>query len=231
MDKKGLEDIYVKTKSAYPKSFEKYQKWMKENLPEKDCSKEPSDSTRSLLFDYLYGNLQHILKESDRKDILDFFNIMDCIKSTEYALGLWRGSNPIYTISRLTDSKPVCIKGEDIVITDPCYFYDYGEPDSSLIKHSTIYGDWSCAVRNKDTGEDIGNFCADAGMVGIFLLKNVKNLPKYSTIEESPHIAAIIPNFTGTVTIKVGFNEESWNYFCYVEGEGSVNFETYQNGY
>ena len=233
MDKKGLEEILSKAKTEYPKALKKYQDIMRKYFPDKDCSERPNDSVRSFLSDYLYGKKKNKLKESERESILDFYQIRDCIENTEYALGLWKGSNVAYTILRLTDSKPMQVNGEDILITDPCYLYDCSDtvPNIPYLEHSTIYGDWSCTVRDTDTDKTLGTFCADTGRVGIFLLKDAKNCPTYSTIKEHPHLATIIPNFTGTVTIKVGFDDEFWDYYCYVEGKGNVNFESFQSGY
>jgi hypothetical protein len=37
----------------------------------------------------------------------------------------------------------------------------------------TGVGDWNCVTIDKDTGQKIGCFCADAGLVGVFLLDEV----------------------------------------------------------
>ena len=74
----------------------------------------------------------------------------------------------------------------DIIITDPCYICKngdwskcgYGDNMGRLgiknyICRDTIYGDWSCTTFNSDTKEPIGEFCADAGLVAVFLLDEV----------------------------------------------------------
>ena len=35
----------------------------------------------------------------------------------------------------------------------------------------TLYGDWSCTTYNTDTKEEIGYYCADAGLVSVFSLE------------------------------------------------------------
>lgn len=41
------------------------------------------------------------------------------------------------------------------------------------ICRDTITGDWPCATFKADTNEELGNFCADSGMVAVFLLEEV----------------------------------------------------------
>jgi len=40
----------------------------------------------------------------------------------------------------------------------------------------TLYGDWSCTAFNTDTKEEMGCFCADAGMVTAALLEDIKKI-------------------------------------------------------
>lgn len=80
----------------------------------------------------------------------------------------------------------------DIIITDPCYiirnengitkndwhYCEYGEYMERLgiknyLTHDTIYGDWGCTVFDSDTKKPLGHFCADAGLVSVFLLDEV----------------------------------------------------------
>ena len=43
----------------------------------------------------------------------------------------------------------------------------------NYICRDTLYGDWSCTTYNSDTHEKLGEFCADSGMVGVYLLDEV----------------------------------------------------------
>lgn len=79
-----------------------------------------------------------------------------------------------------------------------------------------------------DCGEEIGEFCADAGLVSVFLLDEIlaynPNWAKW--IEEHPWCATIIEDFEGEV-----------EYYCdevetdaHIVGEGNINFYTIQTG-
>ena len=80
----------------------------------------------------------------------------------------------------------------DIIITDPCYiirneneitendwhYCECGEYMERLgiknyLTHDTIFGDWGCTVFDSDTKKPLGHFCADAGLVSVFLLDEV----------------------------------------------------------
>lgn len=141
----------------------------------------------------------------------------------------------------------------DIIITDPgyvCEEYDdwercnYGENMEVLgfkncICRNTITGDWSCTTFNSDTKEVIGHFCADAGMVGVFLLDEVLRYnPEFDYHIERPWTTTLIKDFDGEVEFEVahieGFYEEDigskkkgdkWEEDCVkVVGKGNVNF-------
>lgn len=128
--------------------------------------------------------------------------------------------------SRYLDSKPQEFEG-DIIITDPCYvlFHDeihrrddwkrceYGEKMENLgfenyMTRDTIYGDWSCTTFDSVTGEPIGHFCADAGLVSVFLLEDILRYnPEYNDYLEKKWTATWIPNFKGTVQFIVEHTE------------------------
>lgn len=84
----------------------------------------------------------------------------------------------------------------------------YGDKMSKLgIKHaltnSTIYGDWSCTTFEDKTNNKLGEFCADAGMVGVFLLSEVLSYnPQFDYHTERPWTTTHIKNFKGTVYIE-----------------------------
>jgi hypothetical protein len=145
----------------------------------------------------------------------------------------------------------------NIIITDPCYVIrdenqmtkddweecNYGENMEALgIKNylisETIYGDWSCTTYNKNTGEEIGKFCADAGLVGVFLLSEVLAYnPDFDYYISKPWTTTLIKNFDGDIRIEVvkvvneytsviNKNDEEVR----VIGEGNINFYTTQTG-
>lgn len=96
----------------------------------------------------------------------------------------------------------------------------------NCITTETLYGDWSCTTFEKDTNEVLGEFCADAGMVGVFLLDEVlKYNPKFKEYLEKDWVVTLIKDFDGEVTFSEKNNEVS------VKGEGNINFYTKQTGF
>ena len=67
----------------------------------------------------------------------------------------------------------------------------------------TIYGDWSCTtyMKHKDGDIEIGHFCADAGLVGVFLLEEVEKFnPNFSRwLVRHAHCGTVISGFNGVV--------------------------------
>ena len=115
----------------------------------------------------------------------------------------------------MTDSIKLC---GDIIITDPCYVVQNdedwnkcrnGEDMSDLgIKHyivrDTLYGDWNCTMFDSNTKQPIGEFCADVGMVGVFLLDEVlKYNPDFDYHINRPWTTTLIRNFKGAVSFQV----------------------------
>ena len=124
---------------------------------------------------------------------------------------------------------------DTLVITDPCYimkdehweqwldmeftknpigldkylreYHNFGE----LIAADTGVGDWSNEVINTTTGEMIGRFCADAGMVIVCTLSDLTNYgydeDKIKRYEGNGGVA-IIPNYSGHIRL------------CYEENKG-----------
>lgn len=136
----------------------------------------------------------------------------------------------------------------DIIITDPCYIMraehhgtkpitdddwkscEYGENMEVLgiknyICRDTIYGDWSCDVFNTRTNEKIGEFCADAGLVAVFLLEEVlKYNPDYNDHIEKPWTTTLIRGFDGDIDFAVVDDE------AMVVGRGNIDFVGMQTG-
>jgi hypothetical protein len=106
---------------------------------------------------------------------------------------------------------------------------------------TTMYGDWSCTtfklkeyaknkkpsdITQKDITKPIGEFCADAGLVGVFLLKEVLNFnPTYDDHIKKPYTTTLIENFDGDVQYII--EDDS----VYIKGIGNVNFITNQTGF
>ena len=124
----------------------------------------------------------------------------------------------------------------------------------NYISESTIYGDWSCTtyqteeepkellesilrILKDDKREEldtfdgdtyIGRFCADAGLVGVFLLDEILayNPDWKSWIEEHPWCATIIEDFEGEVEYYIDKVDEE----AHIVGTGNINFYTAQTG-
>lgn len=130
------------------------------------------------------------------------------------------------------DSEPMEFDG-DILITDPCYIIrEDKESDwdtcccgfdmeklgiNHYITRDTLYGDWSCTTFDLDTKESIGRFCADAGLVSVFLLDEVLRYnPGYDCDKETEYTATIIRDFKGMVQFVVkhidGYYEDTTDY-------------------
>lgn len=172
---------------------------------------------------------------------------------------------------RYLDSEPVLFDG-DIIITDPYYVIrdknnitqddweacKYGSNMKVLgikthMTRDTIYGDWGCTTYNSDTGEVLGKFCADAGLVSVFDLSEVlKYNPDFDYHKEKLWTTTWIKDFKGTVQFIVEREEgeykadseyhkrgEKWEYyFVKVVGHGvnkvtgePINFITMQTGF
>ena len=121
------------------------------------------------------------------------------------------------------DSDPIIFNG-DILITDPCYIIredkdgDWGiccygyDMEKLGINHymtrNTLCGDWGCTTYNLDTKEKIGEFCADAGLVSVFLLDEVlKYNPDYDWHITKQYTATVIKDFKGTVKFVVKYQD------------------------
>lgn len=204
----------------------------------------------------------------DLKDIDDF---VCSLNTNEYSYNLYKASGGL---SRYLDSEPMEFDG-DIIITDPCYIMrakhhgtapitdddwnacGYGDNMEVLGIHhymtrDTIYGDWSCTVYNTDTKEAIGEFCADAGLVSVFLLDEVLGYnPDFDYHKEWDWTTAVIPDFKGSVQFVVEHTEgvyedtteyhkagDVWeDYSVHVVGHGvnkrtgkPINFRSTQTG-
>ena len=118
---------------------------------------------------------------------------------------------------------------------------------STYFTEDTIYGDWGCStykiaedpykvinnfVEAEEKGEDygincskLGDFCADAGLVSVFLLDEVR---KYNPgidewIASHSWCVTTIPDFDGVAEYYVDKNNEA-----HIVGIGNINFFTIQ---
>lgn len=97
---------------------------------------------------------------------------------------------------------------------------------STYLTSETYYGDWSCTTYKKEKKEKLGEFCADAGMVGIFLLKEVLEYnPEFEKRLKNSKLATVIKDFKGDV--KFNLKDER----LIIEGLGNINFYTKQTSF
>lgn len=199
------------------------------------------ESSLDCLFDM--DTCRYMLWDDDKGfEYIEFFRNFSRICS---AYGLAKSLLESDSDAYYKDTETLHFENKNILITDPCYIckdddwsvcgYGYNFEKlgiKSYVTRSTIYGDWSCTVRNLDTDEDIGMFCADAGLVSVFDMEEVCNYNREIDEWIGSHnwCATVIKNFTGDVTIRVGFDEKYYDFYCYVDGVGSTNFYSYQSG-
>lgn len=104
---------------------------------------------------------------------------------------------------------------------------------STFLSAFTIYGDWGGTTFNSNTKEPIGEFCADSGQVGVFLLEEVlKYNPNFDYHINHPWTTTFIKDFHGTVELHLNrknndrFNSDVNMVDDEVEviGKGNINF-------
>jgi hypothetical protein len=166
------------------------------------------------------------------------------------------------------DSSPVHFHG-DIIITDPCYVIKdddwddflknshlhswdndgiYNKIDSKYIKgmmfRDTLYGYWSCTTYDTNTKKEIGNFCADAGLVSVMdLAIALKYNPDFNYHISKNWTTTLIKDFDGDVYFKIKHSTYQYegvlqdDYEVRIVGHGvniktnePIDFETSQTG-
>lgn len=139
---------------------------------------------------------------------------------------------------------------ETVIITDPCYFMrakhhgiqpvteddwktsSYGEDLSKLgfdkyLSDTTGVGDWCCDVIDTNTGEKIGEFCADSGMVCVVPLNDVLSYnPMFDYHLKNKWTCTTIEDFEGDIIL---YKDE--NGITIVKGVGNINFENVHVGF
>lgn len=183
------------------------------NILDNECGKE----YRMFETSAVLGILENHDKDGSSMDFLEVLDFIRSLGTNEYETAVYKINGGL---KRYLDSRSMEFDG-DIIITDPCYIIraehhgtksltdddwvacDYGSNMEVLGIHNymtrdTLYGDWSCTVYNTDTREAIGEFCADAGLVSVFLLDEVlKYNPDFNYHKERTWTTALIPDFTG----------------------------------
>ena len=97
---------------------------------------------------------------------------------------------------------------------------DYTDPISIIDAMNIIFSEgWTINMESPKLGE----FTADAGLVGVFLLDEVRKYnPEIDTfIKEHPGYVTIIPNFDGDIEYYIDENGE-----MHIYGTGNITFFT-----
>lgn len=145
-----------------------------------DCPFYTDNKMSGLAFDNAEGRQDEDVKAwEEKKEQIDIATMDKANTMLDY-------------LYNLIDSEPVRFCG-DIVITDSCFFINKdgdweksangtnltGIGIKSPISRDTLFGDWACTMyvadisRGCTSKEEIGSFCADAGMVAIADLDEV----------------------------------------------------------
>lgn len=164
------------------------------------------------------------LIDCEEKERIRIKPLLDQLANVARKLDSYKCNSEPY--NRYLDSNLMEFDG-DIIITDPCYIMrskhhgtipmyendwiesEYGFNMEKLginnyMTRDTLYGDWSCTVYNTDTTEEIGEFCADAGLVSVINWDEVlKYNPDFDYHINKPWTVTLIKNFKGTVQFVV----------------------------
>lgn len=109
----------------------------------------------------------------------------------------------------------------DIIITDPCYIIKKDSEDWRKCDYDDKIADASLNI------EKIGYFCADAGMVAVFLLDEVlKYNPDFDYHINREWTTTLIKDFDGEINYYVDDEDDA-----HIIGVGNVNFFTTQTGF
>lgn len=182
---------------------------------------------------YIMSN-QSKAKEPKISDYYTYHSIQECPDYDEKTKSskIWDEMHKAYTAARAayTSDWEACDYGSDMEVLGINHY----------MTRDTLYGDWSCTTYDLDTEEKIGEFCADAGLVSVFLLEEVLAYnPDFNYHVERPWTTTVIKNFKGTVEFKVievtvvcdwesAYHKigDTWtDYEVIVEGHG-INTET-----
>ena len=164
-------------------------------------------------------------------------------------------TDPCYLRDDMTDTQKAedywdyfCAHDFDTFETDNSGLFRFGLRNTLVGR--TIYGDWSCTVfrKYKENDYEVGKFCADAGLVGVFLLDEVKKFnPNFiEWLVKHQWCGAVITGFNGTVKAITTRHEADkpendipfLTHTVHLEGQGTVSngmtpyeFYTKQTGY
>ena len=246
-DSEQLIDTLNIERVAYPKPKDYYSILTENGLPA-PASEYP---------DYVEEEVKH----EDMTDDEKFAYLMELVDNICIGMDRAFGGDKSKEVKRRRNHSPTRDKEHEAYMKAMDKYYDCPHNDwdycdcgvdmgklgfaNSLVS-STRYGDWSCTTVQLDNHEDrhpigkLGNFCADAGLVGVFLLDEVlKYNPDYKDHLEKDRTTTLIKDFHGEIMIseitKKYEDEETGDIgediAVSVMGKGNINFETVQTGF
>lgn len=103
----------------------------------------------------------------------------------------------------------------------------------------TLCGDWSASVFNTDTGEKMGDFCADAALYCVLLLDEAMkyNAEKVKELLQRKWCVARINDFHGDISVELKDKEYEYDgekrmdTIVEIVGTGNINFIARQTGF
>lgn len=125
---------------------------------------------------------------------------------------------------------------KDVHPNDDWSYCEYGNTMEKLgftifLCNSTQYGDWSCTIFDTKNEKAIGKFCADSGMVGVFLLNEVlKYNPTFDDHLNHTFSTTWIKDFHGTIELNMQNPVDNIPKVSVI-GKGNVNFKSIQTGW
>lgn len=253
MDKKWVDEHIELNKARYEDEVSNIRVLLHEHTEltdeEIECAiaelnRKVSESFYPSAFD-MFFDVIHLRREQYGDDKHAFDNFQDRLITSVDRTDLTEKCRNLFQLFRLQarydmylDSECVEFDG-DIIITDPCYLMNDDDMRSgydsikswglsSYMTRDTMCGDWSCNTIDSNTGKVVGEFCADGGEVGVFLLNEVlEHNPKFDYYHKEHNGAmTLIKNFKGTVKFVVkevrGTYKSTSEYF--EEGEEWVDY-------
>ncbi len=172
------------------------------------------------------------LSEEEINKLVERYGVL--IKKIARKIGIYK-SNQYQSESEKYESALQKYREDNVSDWELCNFGENMEElgIKNYICRDTLYGDWSCTTYTSDNHKVLGRFCADAGMVGVFLLDEVlKYNPDFDYHIERPWTTTLIKDFDGEIDFEIVHtkDDEYEDDSVSVVGKGNINFETHQTG-
>lgn len=184
----------------------------------------------SLIFYYfiqlgLLDETDNITKEFEWLEYMN--NLLRIFEDSYYDFSKLKDSESVFFDGDVIITDPCYLNKIDEKNQKEISYSEYAEINNiPYMERDTIYGDWSCTTYkiknyltekygkwdnyiNKFTQEDlnhieqVGEFCADSGMVCVTLLKDIEKFKKFDWYDSRPWTTTLIRNFKGYANFKI----------------------------